>query len=126
MDTKHLSNYQLYEIIQNDKIDFNIRNLANVEFINRKLSLEEVQLIIAKHDLQFKPEMENGLKLSYKLILILFPFFFYIHSLIAGRILAEGNKIKWKEYWKYICFGYLLWTLIVILFSKYFLFRPDI
>lgn len=125
MDAIKLSNYQLYEIIQNGKLEHGIREIANNEFINRKLSIEEVEQLIAIHDSQFKPNGEQGLKFQYRILLILFPFFTDIQSLIAGRILSKGYKSKWKEYWLYISLGYLMWTVIVILFAKYYLFRQQ-
>lgn len=123
MDCTSLSDYQLYEIIQNSKLDQRIRQTANDEFNKRKLSLEEVQKLILKHDSHFVPEKREGLKFKYRLLLIICPFLIEIHSLIAGRMLAKGQKSKWKDYWIYICLGYLLWTVGIILFAKYYLFR---
>ena len=121
MDFTKLSNYQLYEIIQNDYLGQDIRKVANDELDNRKLSIEEIKQLVAKHDLNYMPIKEDGLHISYKICLILFPFFIMIHSVISGRILAHGNKKKWRDYWKYICIGYLLWTLIILLFTKFYL-----
>ena len=123
MDCTSLSDYQLYEIIQNGNLDQRIRQIANDEFNKRKLSLEEIQQLILKHDSQFVPEKEDGLNLKYCLLLIICPFFIEIHSLTAGRMLAKGQKSKWRDYWIYICLGFLLWTIGIILFAKYFLFR---
>lgn len=119
MDPTKLSNYQLYEIIQNDRIDQNIRSVANDEFNTRKLSIEEIQQLITKHDSLFVPDKGENLKPHYKLLLIVCPFFTEIHGLIAGRMLAKGQKRKWKDYWVYICLGYLLWTIAILLFAKY-------
>jgi hypothetical protein len=125
MDCTTLSDYQLYEIIQNGNLDKAIRQVANDEFNKRKLSLDQIQGLIAKHDSQYSPDKDKGLKTSYKLLLIVCPFFIEIHSLFAGRMLAKGQKQKWKDYWMYICLGFLTWTIGIILYAKYFLFKPD-
>ena len=98
MDCTTLSDYQLYEIIQNGNLDKAIRQVANDEFNKRKLSLDQIQGLIAKHDSQYSPDKDKGLKTSYKLLLIVCPFFIEIHSLFAGRMLAKGQKQKWKDY----------------------------
>jgi hypothetical protein len=125
MDLSKLTNYQLYEIIQNSKLDTEIRKTANNEFNNRKLRIEEIQKIVAKHDAQFQPDKNEALKLEYKLLLILFPFVIPIQSAFAGKWLAKGQKRKWKDYWFFLSLGYLFWTIIAILIAKYFLFKPQ-
>ena len=122
MDISNLSDYQLYELIQNPKMDAEVRRLANIEFDRRRLTLEQIQGIISKHDLQFKPEPAKGLKSEHKLLLILFPFLIPIQSVIAAKFLAKGEKKKWKDYWLYLCLGYLTWTILIITFFKLFVF----
>ena len=45
MDPSKLSDYQLYELIQNNKLDPSIRNAANREFEDRKLTIDQVREI---------------------------------------------------------------------------------
>ena len=125
MDLSSLTNYQLYEIIQNPKLDAEIRKKANIEFNNRKLGVGDIQKIIERHDANFRPDKDEPLKLQYKLLIIMFPFVIPVQSIFAAKWLAKGHKRKWKEYWFYLSLGYLLWTIIVILIAKYFLFRPE-
>lgn len=125
MDLSSLTNYQLYEIIQNSKLDAELRKAANDEFNNRKLSIDEIQKIVARHDAHFQPDKDKTLKLEYKLLLILFPFLIPVQSVFAGKWLAKGHKRKWKDYWFYLLLGYLFWTIVVILIAKYFLFKPS-
>jgi hypothetical protein len=126
MDLSSLTNYQLYEIIQNSKLDTEIRKAANNEFNNRKLSVDEIQKIVARHDAHFQPDKDETLKLGYKLFLILLSFVIPVQSVFAGKWLAKGHKRKWKDYWFYLSLGYLFWTIIVILIAKYFLFKPSL
>ena len=96
MDSSKLTNSQLYEIIQNSQLDKKIRDIANEEFNNRKLSIDQIQQIIAQHDSHFK-KTEESLSLKYKAVLVLFPFFIPIQSINATKFLANGQKRKWKE-----------------------------
>lgn len=105
-------------------MDQSIRETANKEFNKRKLSIDQLKQLIAKHDSQFSPDKEEGLRIQYKILLIIFPLFVEIHSLFAGRMLAKGKKRKWKDYWIYMCMGFLIWTVAIVLFAKYYLFRP--
>ena len=123
MDSTNLSDYQLYEIIQNTDLNHTIRQAANDEFNKRKLSIAQIQQLIERHDSQFAPDKEDGLGVQYKLLLVICPIFIEIHSLIAGRMLARGQKQKWKDYWFYLCLGFFVWTVAIILFAKYHLFR---
>ncbi len=125
MDSTNLSNYQLYGIIQNKNLSHTIRQSANEEFDKRRLSIDKIQELILKHDSQFSPDKVEGLKIQYKLMLIIFPFFVEIHSLVAGRMLAKGYKRKWKDYWIYVCLGFFIWTVAIIVFAKYYLFRKN-
>jgi hypothetical protein len=124
MDSSKLTNSQLYEIIQNSQLDKKIRDIANEEFNNRKLSIDQIQQIIAQHDSHFK-KTEESLSLKYKAVLVLFPFFIPIQSINATKFLANGQKRKWKEYWFYISLGYLLWTVVIILFFRLFCFQQE-
>lgn len=126
MDLSSLTNYQLFEIIQNLKLDVEMRKAANDEFNNRRLGVDEIQKIVARHDALFQPGKDEPLKLQYKLLLILFPFVIPVQSVFAGKWLAKGHKRKWKEYWFYLSLGYLFWTIIVILIARYFLFKPNL
>ena len=121
-----LSNYQLFEIIQNTSLNKSIRNEANTEFDKRKISIDEVSQLVSLHDSRYKPDKETGLDLKYKLILVVFPFFIFLHNIIAAVILDKRKEYKFKQYWFYLALGYLLWTVIVILFARYFLFKTNL
>jgi len=124
MDLSKLTDYQLYEIIENSQLDKDIRNLANAEFNSRKLSCDQIKQLVLRHDSEFKPSPNQPLETKYKFLLILFPFFISlpIQAIIANKYLIRGQKRKWKDYWFYISVDYLVWTVGIILFSKFFLF----
>ena len=50
MNTSELSDYQLYEIIQNKKLHNHVRILANKEFNKRNLSISELKEIVLKYE----------------------------------------------------------------------------
>jgi hypothetical protein len=125
MNFSQLSNYQLFEIIQNTSLDSSIREDANTEFDGRKIPVDEINQLISKHDSLYKPDRETGLDIKYKFILVVFPFFIFLHNIIAAVILDKGKEYKFKQYWFYLALGYLLWTVIVILYAKYFLFKTE-
>ena len=124
MNFSKLTDYQLYEIIQNSRLDKDIRKQANDEFNDRKPSIDQIQKIVAEHDTRFRPGKEESLLFQYKILLILFPFFIPLHSAFTAKWLAKRHKRKWKDYWFYLSLGYLIWTIVVILVGRYFLFEP--
>lgn len=124
MNFSKLTDYQLYEIIQNSRLDEDIRKKANHEFNDRKLSIEQIQKIVAEHDKTFIPGNDEPLKVQYKILVILLPFFIPLHSAFTAKWLAKGQKRKWKDYWFYLSLGYLIWTIVVILIARYFLLKP--
>ena len=121
MDLSKLTNYQLYGLIQNAKLDKAIRNLANSEFEKRNLGFDKIQAIAQKHDTQFVAEKDEPLKTEYKILVLLLPGLFPIYNILAAKWLGEGQKRKWKEYWLYLSLAYFIWTIVILVFSKYFL-----
>jgi hypothetical protein len=120
MNEKELTNYQLYALIQNHKLDPSIRDLANREFDSRKLTIEQIEEIVERYDAQFQPDKDEGLSLAYKLFLIVFPAVLTIQVLIAGRDLANNKRKKWKDFWLFVSLGYLFWTIAIILIVRLF------
>jgi hypothetical protein len=119
MNLDQLTNYQLYEIIQNQKLDEKIRSAANVEFNSRKLTKGEIQEIVNQHSLLFRPDSDEPLSLKYKIVALVVPFFWVIHVLMTSRYLARSQKRKWNEYWLFFCIGLFIWTIVIVIVGKY-------
>jgi hypothetical protein len=119
MNLDQLTNYQLYEIIQNQKLDEKIRSAANVEFNSRKLTKGEIQEIVNRHSLLFRPDSDEPLSLKYKIVALVVPFFWVIHVLMTSRYLARSQKRKWNEYWLFFCIGLFIWTIVIVIVGKY-------
>lgn len=118
-----LSNYQLYELVRNKNLDVDIRLLANNIFEKRDLNINEIKELEEKHNSLFVSKDPIGLETYQKIILIICPAFILIHSLIAGRLYAKGKIQKWKDYWFYLCLGCMLWTIGIVLYAKFSLFK---
>ena len=110
-----LSDFQLYVIIQNKKLDEEIRQCANEEFIKRKLSSTQLGALADRFDSEVSMDTSTSLKTGYKILILISPFLVVIHSLFAGRMLAKRKIRKWKQYWFCICLGFLLYTVAFLL-----------
>jgi hypothetical protein len=119
MDLHKLTNYQLYEIIQNKKLDKQIRTAANKEYDLRQCTKEEIKEIMNRHHSLYPPGRGEALSFKYKLLALVVPFFWVIHVLMTSRYPARGQKRKWNEYWLFFCIGLLIWTIAVVIIGKY-------
>jgi len=120
MSVESLSNSQLYAIIQNGKVDASVRKIANEEFTRRNLTIEQIREIAAHFDSQYKPVDQEGLDLTTKIFLVAVPALFTFQMLAASKYLARGQKKKWKEFWFFVCMGWLSWTIGIILYFRLF------
>ena len=119
MELDKISSYQLYELIKNSNLDNEIRALANLEFRSRRLSFGQMRQIIIKHDTMFPTLKDGPLDDHIKTLLLLFPF--AMPKRITGSTyLLNGQKRKYKDYWIFVCLGYLLWTIGIILYARFF------
>jgi hypothetical protein len=121
MDYSKLSNYQLFELIQNEKLNQSIRAEANKEFEKRNISIEEKKEIISKHDEVFVPDKGETLSDSLKILLIVFPFpfIFYIMYLNYSKGILQKNERK--EFWKYYTLGFAAWAIAIIIIFQFFI-----
>ena len=123
MDTSQLTDYQLYEIIQDKKLHNHIRIVANKEFNKRNLSINDLREIVMRHESLSNKEEEKPLAWQYKLLLIICPFILPLDSIISRRFFSGKLNLKWKTYWLYICSGVILWSIVLFAFFRYVLFR---
>ena len=119
MNVENLSNSQLYVLIQNENLDASICKVANEEFERRKLTIEQIQEIVSQFDSQYKPADEEGLGLPNKIFLVVVPAFFSIQMLNAAKYLAKGQKRKWRDFWLFVCIGWLAWAVGFILYFRF-------
>jgi hypothetical protein len=118
MNLNQLTNFQLYEIIQNPKLDKLIKAGANEEFNLRGISIEELEEITSRHNALSHSNKSEPLNIKYKILALTIPFFWVIHILITSRYLSRGQKRKWNEYWLFFCIGLLLWTIATVIIGK--------
>ena len=115
MDTRALSDYQLFELSRNPKLDPDIRELANTELGHRQLSDEQMGLLLLKRERLFRENAPVSLTQAHKLMLVVFPFYRRYHRFIPGQpgqYLAQDRT--WKSFWRYVCIGYVVWLVAFI------------
>lgn len=118
MSLKQLSNFQLYEIIQNQKLDKSIKAGAKEELNLRALTKDEHEEIIRRHSAVSPSRKAEPLNIGYKMLALVIPFFWVIHVVITSRFPSRGQNRKWKEYWLFFCIGLLLWTIGIVIFAR--------
>ena len=119
MNLETLTNSQLYALLQNEKLDKSIRDLANEEMNRRKIPINELQEIVNQYDRNFTANTEEGLSNSMKVLLIFLPVFYQFGILIFSTHLANRQVKKWKEFWRFAIIGYLFWTIAIILYFRF-------
>ena len=113
-----LSDQQLYALSKNTSLSRSLRNKAKSELDRRKKSPEEMAAIEKMHK-QSAINQQVPIPLYYKIILVVFPFFTPLHALIAGLSFQMNTPQKWKQLWKYVALGYLMWVAILALIIIY-------
>jgi hypothetical protein len=118
MNSKELSNYQLFALLQNRRLHSSIKEPLQVEWGRRQLTPEQVQELAARYTIHYPPDDGEGLPLRNKLFLVLVPAVFMYQILRATRHLASNQRRKWKDFWLYVSLGYLVWTVVIVLMVK--------
>jgi hypothetical protein len=118
LNTSGLSDYQLYQLSKNYKLDKGIRIAADEEIKKRNLSEEYLQKIsiIKETNADNKP-----VQIPNKYLLMLFPFTWIVHVIVSKKFPAEKDKIKQNEYWIFFMVGCVAWAFIIILLSGIFI-----
>ncbi len=117
MDLTEISNLTLYQLINNNNLSEEIKQQANVEFLRRNLSREEIKNIVLEFEKTFSNDVNtSSLSLKRKILLVLFPVAIPIQFLF---FMQNHNKNDWRKFWNLIGLGCLLWTIIIILIFRY-------
>lgn len=111
-NSDQLSNEQLISLFRNQNIDTELKKAIITEIDKRKLELPPFQHV--QIDVKEK-------------IAILFTsyFLFKRHIERSSQLLSEGNKMAYKQYWRFFIYGILFYTIILFLFTKY-LIKPHL
>ena len=118
LNTSGLSDYQLFQLSKNYKLDKSIRFAADEEMKRRNLDEEYLQKIsiIKEADTNSKP-----IQIPNKYLLMLFPFTWIVHVVVSKKFPAEEARIKQNEYLIFFMIGCVAWTFIIILLSRIFI-----
>lgn len=119
MDASGLSDYQLFELSRNPKLDPAIRELASAEMEHRKLTDEQMGLLLLKRERLFQEHVPVTLDQGQKLLLMIFPFYRRYHRFLPGqpgRYIPQNRTCK--AFWRYVCIGYVVWLVGLIVVAR--------
>jgi hypothetical protein len=119
MSVTELSNYQLYALLQNKRLDASLQEKLRAEFDGRQLTPQQVRELADRYTAHYPLTDGEGLSIWNKLFLVLVPAVFIYQVLRATRHLASNQRRKWKDFWLYVSLGYLFWTVVIILVMKW-------
>lgn len=112
-----ISDEQLYALSQNKQLNKEFRMLAQKQLDNRRLTSEKWSKL--KNDYELKNlHRKKELPNHWKIVLIIFPFFIFIHNIVASLMLDKGRERIWKQYWLYVSLGFLFYTILVFLLAR--------
>lgn len=144
MDTKRLTNRQLFELINNRSLSVDLRRAANDELSKRNLSVGELDELAFRRTTKLE-----SLSLTNKLLLVLLPFLEFVHVYRANLQLSKQERIPYwvwtfftpypidsistrfklkgqtkiaKQYYRYFLFGVMLYTVLIVLLASLFQF----
>lgn len=123
MRVKELSDYQLHTMLKDKKLDSDLRIITSAEYKQRNFNTR----LIEKLDLAYEEanvfHLGNDLPQYEKVLILLIPFFPLLHALIATRHIRRREMKKWRQHWKYLAIGLLIWTVLLIPIAKYVIFN---
>ena len=122
MQAELLTDTELYILVRNTELSYERKKIINKEFKNRNFSIERIDKLAMAYE-NVLGESKNNLTVLEKFLIILVPFFPVIHAIIANRHISRGQQRKWKQHWTYVTIGYAVWTLLIVLFAKFYLFK---
>jgi hypothetical protein len=119
MLTDRLTDYQLYALVINQDLDPDLHEQVHAEFKKRNFSQEHIDQLAIEYE-KVIPSINDDLTTWQKIRIIAFPFFIPIQAIIANRYISKGNIRKWKQYWKFLTVGLLVWTIVILVLVKLF------
>lgn len=119
MKPETLSNEQVYSLLQNKSLNKRFLIGINKELENRRLSNSALENLILTEKNKKSFYIYDSLHVSYRILIILLPFFIIIHSIITSRIIGLGYIKKWQDYWLSIRIGFVLYTILSIFLAHY-------
>lgn len=118
MEPEKLSDSQLYALIMNKTLPKGTQLGIYKEFERRDFELSYLDKLALEYELENKKKQQNELSSAEKFRIILFPFIVPLQAILANRYIKKMEVNKWNQYWKYLGYGFLFWTFLVILFVR--------
>ena len=121
MNPKALSDQQLYAMVMDQSLPEKVKAVVNEEFKLRGFTQAVIDQLAVTYEHQQQQDLHSDVGWGEKLFIVLFPFFTLIHAIVANRHIKQGAPHRWRKHWNLLTLGYLLWTLFIFLFAKYFI-----
>ncbi len=136
MKPYELSNYQLYALLQDEKlcaVSYQQKNIGvqlKEEFVKRNITNDEIALLEMEWLSKINPVtatvkasllLKSILIFAPVLLAIILPFVWVLAAQViwATYLTVKISKLKWRYYWLLIFSGYIFWSAIVIILAKY-------
>lgn len=118
MQIEKLSDQQLYASLYNPKLSHEIKELLKEEFNKRNFSIGYIDELALTHE---KPlSQEAPLSLKQKFFIVIFPWIIPLQAILANKHLATSNKRKWESHWTHVAIGIALWTIVLVVVSRFY------
>jgi len=124
MNASSLSNFQVYALLKNSKLNKEIKNSVQTEFNSRNLSADEIEALKTKYDNTVLVDKTSRLNPIHKTLLVVFSsliivqYINIVFCVLATYILGTGKIKIHEEYWLYLKTGIIIWSIILIILYK--------
>ena len=109
-----LTDFQLYSLTLNPDLWRDLKEQALTEFKLRNFSQEHINQLAQEYK-EIIPTVTTGYTAWEKIGIMAFPFIIPLQAILANRQISAGNLKKWKQHWKFVTFGLLIWLVVFIL-----------
>lgn len=101
-----LTDEQLINLFKNQNIDKNLKKSIIAE--------------IDRRDLEKITSSNEAIDFETKMSIVFTSYFsFKKHLEKSSQLLSQGNKIAYKQYWRFFIYGIIIYTTILLLAAKY-------
>lgn len=118
MELKTLPDQELFDLIQDKKLNHGLLEEAEKEFLIRNFTIETVDVLGMNYEAKRIKSNNKDLSIGEKLAIIVFPFVPPLQAIFANKHLAKNNRKAWKQHWNYVAIGFIFWTITAIIYGR--------
>lgn len=108
-----LSDFQLYALTINRDLRYDLKDQALMEFKARGILPARIDQLALEYE-EIIPVINSGYTVWEKVGIMAFPFIIPLQAILANRQISAGNPKKWKQHWKFVTIGLLIWLIVFI------------